>query len=170
MKAISYWLWIVGSVILGLLIFAAGYKYLSATSEKNAELESIESFEGLVNTVNDLCWEVVGNKRIEKLVVYENVQGIYASNDKSKRYTAEELLQKVEASEISEGEYLCIQIKNKRPMCKELECNASLPFLGYNEKNLGFQAIFNRLTGRGNKAEYNLELEKESDKVVVKVK
>lgn len=170
MKGIGYWLWIAGSIIIALLIFSIGYKYISETYKKNTELESLESFERLVNLVNNLCWSFSGNKREYTLTVFETVQGIYASRSNKIKFTENELLEKIKLKEISEGEYLCIQIKNKRIRCEKIECNVSLPFLGFNKEEPNFGNIFNKLVGKGNKFEYKLNLEKTAKKVVVTVR
>ncbi len=170
MKAVSYWLWIAGSVIAGLLVFAAGYKYMSSAWEENAELDALESFEGLVSTVNDLCWSFTGSKREYTLKIYENVLGIYASRSKHEKYKEEELKEKIKNKEISEGDYLCIQIKNKRLKCLHLECNVSLPYLGFLSEDESLQSFLNKLSGKGKFTSCKLNLEKKSLKVEIGVK
>ena len=110
--------------------------------------------------IGNLCWSFIGNRREYTMSVSEYVDGIYTTFDKYEEYTKDQLVGNITAGENSTGNFLCIKIANKRVMCEELYCNATIPFIGSVPEEYSLSILINRLTGKGNVADYYLDFER----------
>jgi len=144
MKAVSYWFWIVGSVLIGLLVFSLAVTQLTQTTQSVSEEKSIEEFNSLHSQINDLCWAFSGNTREFTLSLAENVEAVYASKEKHPSLSLEE----ISKIDISEGSYLCIQIKNKRTECLKTYCNISMPSIVAKPATSSLQSLINKILGK----------------------
>jgi len=160
MKAISEWFWVFAGVLAGLIILSLAVFQIYNTNQALSEQKTLEQFMKMKNIVDNLCWSFSGNVENYEISIAENVEGIYASNDKYTQYSSEELKEKILNQENSFGSYLCIKIKNKRLRCEELYCNASMPFLGNLPSKFSLSSLLNKLIGKGEVSSYPLRLEK----------
>jgi hypothetical protein len=97
----------------------------------------------------------------------ESIEGIYASKDKYTEYKKDELVDNIREGNTSEGNFLCIKIKDKRLKCEEIECNTSMIFVGSLPTELSLSALVNRLLGKGNIFSYELTIVRGLDKVFI---
>jgi hypothetical protein len=169
MKGVSYWFWIVGGVIAGLVIFTIAYQQIVDINRTAVEHRNIEQFNEIGNIADNLCWSSSQNKRDYKVSLSENVGGIYVASDKYEEYYGEELLGKIISGDSGNGNYLCIKVKDKRLQCEELECNTTMPFIGAVPEEFSLSALVNNLIGRGKIYDYNLEFEKVGEDVNIKI-
>jgi hypothetical protein len=165
MKAIAEWMWIAAGVIAGLIIFSIAQNQIYQLNIATIEQRSLEQFYEVKNIIDNLCWSFVGNVREYTLNLGESVEGIYASKDKYTQYKRDELIGK-----ISEGNFLCIKIKDKRLRCEELECNVTIPFLGSVPIQFSLSALVNRLLGKVETFTYELQFNRTEDLVKVNIK
>jgi len=156
MKAVSYWFWIIGSVLIGLLVFALAVTQLMQTTTSVSEEKAIEEFESLHSQINDLCWSFAGNTREFTLTLGESM-AVYASEEKHPQISCEKL-----QSGISEGNYTCIEIKNKRTQCLETYCNVSLPCITAKPATASLHSLIDRVLGKPVVFEYKLLLNRTS--------
>ena len=112
------------------------------------EKKSLEEFENLASKLNDFCLRIIGHEEPLKFEVGEEVVAIYATNSKYEEFGEEKLEEFVKESRESEGKFLCLKLRDRRLICKELNCNVSMPFLGYlpEEFSLSTLIIFKFLT------------------------
>ncbi|MFH7880985.1 MAG: hypothetical protein QXI09_03190, partial [Candidatus Aenigmatarchaeota archaeon] len=155
------WIWIAASIIAGLIIFSLAYNQIVQMNVAITEQKSLEQFEEIANIVNNLCWSFAGNKREYRVVLSENVEGIYAAKTPYEKYRREELIDYILLQQNSFGNYLCIQITNKRTKCKELDCNTSIPFIGSVPEKFSLSMLVNKLMGKGKVSEYLLHFVRE---------
>jgi hypothetical protein len=165
MKAIAEWMWIAAGVIAGLIIFSIAQNQIYQLNIATIEQRSLEQFYEVKNIIDNLCWSFVGNVREYTLNLGESVERIYASKDKYTQYKRDELIGK-----ISEGNFLCIKIKDKRLRCEELECNVTIPFLGSVPIQFSLSALVNRLLGKVETFTYELQFNRTEDLVKVNIK
>jgi hypothetical protein len=170
MKAIAEWIWIAAGVIAGLIIFSIAQNQIYQLNIATIEQRSLEQFYEVRNIINNLCWSFVGNTREYTLNLGESVEGIYASRDKYTEYKRDELIGSISKGKISEGNFLCIKIKNKRLKCEELECNATIPFVGSLPIEFSLSALVNKLLGKGETFTYELVFNRTVELVAVNKK
>ena len=168
MKGVSYWFWIIGGVIGGLLIFTIAFQQLVGMKDTATQQRTQEQFSQIKNNIDNLCWGSPGTKREYTISVSENVEGIYVASSKYKEYETEELTDIILSEGYATGDYLCIKVEDKRLNCEELECDATMPFLGSVPEEFSLTALVNKLTGRGKVFDYHLEFERMGDYVNVK--
>ncbi len=166
MKGISEWFWVFAGILAGLIILSIAYYQISKLSEATQEQKSLEQFSELVNLINNLCWSFEGNVREYELNLADTIEGIYASKDKYTEYEKSELIEKIVSSEISEGNFLCIKVKNRRLKCEELECNTSMPFLGSLPEKFSLSKLLSSLMGK-RVSTYELTLNRSSLGIVI---
>jgi uncharacterized protein (UPF0248 family) len=160
MKAISEWFWVFAGVLAGLLILSLAVSQIYNTNQALSEQKTLEQFLEMKNIINRLCWTFSGNVETYKINVADSVEGIYAAQDKYTQYSSEELKEKVLNKESSFGNFICIKIKNRRLRCEELECNATIPFLGSLPSKFSLSSLINKLMGKGEINTYSLRFEK----------
>lgn len=170
MKGISYWIWIAGGVIVGLIIFAIAYQQIVQIEKSIAEQRSLEHFSEVKNIIDNLCWSFVGNKREYTISLSEDVEGIYTTLNQSEEYKNEQLINKTISGENATGNFLCIKIADKRLKCEEMYCNATMPFMGSVPEEFSLSILINRLTGKGKISDYYLEFERMGNGVNVSLK
>jgi hypothetical protein len=168
MKGVSYWFWIAGGVIAGLIIFTIAYQQIVDITRTAAEHRNLEQFNEIKNIADNLCWNTPGNKREYSVSLSENVEGIYTTSDKYEEYVGEKLLDNIISDDSGTGKYLCIKVKDKRLECEELECNTTMPFIGAVPEEFSLSALVNNLVGKGKIFDYYLEFEKIGEDVNIK--
>ncbi len=164
MRAVSEWFWVIAGIFAGLIIFSIAIFQVSQMNLSIAEQKSLESFEELKNKINNLCWSFSYNKREHILLLSENIEGVYVFESK-KEFSSEELKSLILNKEISKGDFLCIKIKGKRLKCERLECNSSMPFLGYISESPSLSALINKVIKGVSVSENRLLLEREEERV-----
>lgn len=170
MKGISYWVWIAGGVIAGLIIFTIAYQQIVEINRATIEQRSLEQFSEVKHIVDNLCWSFAGNKREYTVSIGDMVEAIYVTIDKYKEYEKKDLVGEILSGKPVLGNFLCIKITDKRVNCEELECNATMPFIGSVPEEFSLSALINKLTGRGKIFDYSLEFERKENIVEIRLK
>ncbi len=163
--SVSIWMWIVGGVIAGLILFTIAYSQLTQTTQSMVKQRSLEQYEELFNQINGLCWSFSENVREYSLILDESVRGIYLTSDKYIEINNSQFIEYISDENISSGYYLCIKVEGKRTNCKKLDCTAKMPYLGAIPTKFSLEALLNKIMGNYEKFEYTLELVKEGDLV-----
>ena len=154
----SIWVWIIGGVIVGLLVFTMAYSHLTQTSKAMMERRSLEQYQELANQINELCWSFSQNKREYSIVLDDSVKGIYVAEDKYEEINETEHIEMIVNETESLGDYLCIEIEGKRKDCIKLDCKTQMPHLGAVPPEFSLSAMINQFMGHYYKFEYDLEL------------
>ena len=165
--SVSKWVWIIGGVVAGLIIFSIAYQQIVQINLSTAEQKSLEGYSGTKSIIDNLCWSFPGNKRKYTLNLGETVEGIYITASRYEEYESEELLNKILTKEESTGNFLCIKIKDKRLRCEELQCNATMPFLGAVPEEYSLIAFLSKLMGKGPVFVYDLNFERKEIEVEI---
>jgi hypothetical protein len=165
MKAIAQWMWIAAGVIAGLIIFSVAQNQIYRLNVATIEQRSLEQFYEVRNIINNLCWSFAGNTREYTLNLGETIEGIYASKDKYTEYKRDELIDSILKGKISQGSFLCRKVKNQRLKCEELECNATMPFIGSVPIKFSLSALVSKLLGKGEVFTYKLQFKRETELV-----
>lgn len=126
--SVSRWIWVVGCILAGLIIFAISYAQLRSASLRFAEKRTFEQFHDLKTQVNDICWSNIGNVENFEIKLADITEAVYTHENE--RGELDNLYQKVLNNEISDGNHICIKMEASDPLCEELDCNVTMPFIG----------------------------------------
>jgi hypothetical protein len=154
MKGISEWIWLIGGIMAAAIVFTIAVTLIQNTMNATIEKTSIQGYEEVVNTINDLCWKFEGNIRNYDFQLGETIEGVYATSDVKKIYESKELTKNIIDGEKSFGENLCIKVKGKRIRCEKLDCNATFPFVGSVPEKFSLSLLVNKLSGKGRIFDY----------------
>lgn len=165
--SVDIWVWIIGGIIAGFLIFIIAYSQLLQTSKSMAEQKSLEQYNELYNQINKLCWTFSGNVGDYSISIDESIRGIYLTEDKHIKINNTELVNKIIDEEISSGSYLCIKVEGKKASCEKLDCKAEIPYLGAVPIEFSLSALVDDIKGNYKKFRYDLRLTRESNLVKI---
>jgi hypothetical protein len=161
MKGISYWFWVVAGIIAGLVIFTLAYQQISQMSIAATEQRSNEQFLEIRDIANNLCMSFSGNTRQYEVQWADTVNGVYAGVDKHQSFTKDVLVQSILLTKNSTGNFLCIDMQDKRLDCEEITCNiTSMPFMGSVPEQFSLSSLISSLMGRGKVFNYRLNFER----------
>lgn len=169
MRGTVVWFWVAAGVIAALIIFSIAYQQILQVNAMIAQQRSVEQFEEIRSRISDLCWSFVGNKRSYRVSLDATVKAIYLARGKHEEYESEQLVKKILNKSESSGSYVCIKIEKKRLRCEELDCNATMPFIGSVPLNFSLSALVKKAMGKPITFDYSLEFERIASGVVVKV-
>ncbi|MFB6088608.1 MAG: hypothetical protein ABEK36_02395 [Candidatus Aenigmatarchaeota archaeon] len=165
----SMWIWVIGGILIGSIIFTISYSQLIATSSRISEQRILEQYGELGNRINDLCWSFVGNEREYKIVINRDTKLVYLSVDED--YVPKNITNLIKENKKSKGNKICVLLGNSRPRCKDLECSAEMTYIGAVPPEESLMAMVKRMMGSEIKYEYTLHLSKKTNrKVEIKTK
>jgi len=168
MKAtVDVWMWIVAGIIAGLLILTLAYSYSLQMINTVTEQSVLEQYDEIYTQTNELCWSYLGNKKEYNLILNKNILGIYLTNDQYIEYNNTQFIDFILDENVSSGNFLCIKIKNKRTICRQLDCNATMPFLGAVPIDFSLTSLINQIKGNPESFEYNMILMRNKDGVTI---
>jgi len=147
MKGIAVWVWVIGGIIVGMVLFASFFQIMSmlvANKESEAAKQNIDD---LASIASSFCEMGPGRSTEKKFTLPNAADKVFASNDQfsismknGRNY----------------GEYLCIKTSDSsNAYCKKADCELEMAF-AINEKTIG--SILNRLLGRYEYSEYNINI------------
>ena len=158
--SVSKWVWIVGGVIAGLIIFSVAYQQIVQINLAKTEQRSFEAYSETKSIIDNLCWSFTGNKREYTLNLAETVEGMYVASGRYEEYENEDIEKWIITKNESTGNFLCIKIKDKRLECQELSCNTTMPFLGSVPEEYSLITFLSKLMGKGPVFVYDLNFER----------
>lgn len=153
--------------MVAMLVFTFIYIQITGISSSAREDRALEDFYELRTRINDLCFSISGSQRTMKTVLTENVEGIYLTRNKTSEI--ENIQEKVENNEISEGNTLCFKTKDQNPYCDNIDCNASMPYIGGLEPEFSIRSLIDDITGGTTTYRYDLLLKKDGGNVTIEL-
>jgi len=154
MKGISVWIWVIGGIIVGLVLFTIFIQFLSyITRVKEIELAK-STFQELVGNARNICKTIGGAAptRLEKTYVFPDaVSNIYSATSASTSAT-------IPLKERSYGRYLCMKIYEET-FCEDVQCEVEMS----NIKNVpSLTTAISKILGRMGINEYRMSITKVS--------
>ncbi|MEM0480645.1 MAG: hypothetical protein QXQ14_00430 [Candidatus Aenigmatarchaeota archaeon] len=134
------------SVTISAFIFA-----FSIYSIESSENKVVESFKNLASKLENLCWSFPFTQEREKIILNENVIAIFSTSD----------ISNLQINEETEGNFICLRIKDKRPICEKLSCNVSMKVITF-EKEKAKNVLFGL-----REYEKYLTLSRSFDKIII---
>jgi hypothetical protein len=124
---------IIFSILLVILLISSSLYLFSILKEEESEKRVFTNFNELVEEFKNLCFSFPGTKREIKFLINEKTIAIFFTNN-IENFDLNEIIKKVKNSEKSEGDFICIIYKNKRPYCEKLPCKVLYKYIGYEAK------------------------------------
>lgn len=149
MKGIAAWIWIITSVILGILVIVIGSTLLFRQYDLTQKQLAVDEFSDFYNKVKTLCAEGgIGEIYYYKITIPENVRAIYVANA-SDKLPPDIVSQLITKSRSSTGNYLCLQFfDDTLPKCGQLDCYANFTYIGNPSLQPTLQSLVARLSGK----------------------
>lgn len=149
MKGIAAWIWIILSVILGILVITFSSTLIINQYDLTQKQLAIDNFQDFYTHVKNVCIQGgIGEVYYYKISVPENTRAIYVSNvsDQLPPDTVSVLITK---SRTSVGNYLCLQFADENiPRCGKFACYANFTYIGTPSLQPTLQSLVARLTGQ----------------------
>lgn len=144
MKGLSVWIWIIGGLIVGMVMFTMFIQLLSYINLSKDREFAKENFGVIVKAAQSVCESREGTI-ITKIVSFpELTKGVYSTNHS--RYFIE--------TGRGLGRYICIQFE-KETLCEEIKCNVEMIVIKP-EKNL--LNLVSRIVGESGYTDFTIKI------------
>lgn len=156
---LSIWMWIVGGLIMGGLIFVGSFYNLTAIGEQVTIQNTQSEFNSINNDISFVCGRAEGTERSREITLHQ-VRALYSaetireSPDESPLFVSEE--------ESSSGEHYCIDFEGPNYECVEHDCNIESNYIG---EPLAGSDMYQ--LGEGGGWSFDLTISKEGDNVKI---
>ena len=147
MKGIAVWIWLIGGIIVGMIMFVLFFQLMSYLTLSRAREDARPSFDDLTSTVNALCEGRPGIQSSKKFVFPDSVSIVYSTSD-PKTY--------VEKNNRTYGKFACLKFQ-KEQFCEGVSCDLEFHPIKAEENLLG---VVDTLLGRSSYQEYLVKLTK----------
>jgi len=133
MKGVSVWLWLIASIVIGLLMLTLALQFIKFITEAKEKDLGKENLDELASHINGLCSSRTGDSVQKNVILPDKVSIVYATNDvkfpsnESKTY----------------GINLCMMFSNEI-ICNYLNCNLEIDTIKNHET---IQTILNQFLG-----------------------
>jgi len=147
MKGISEWMWLIGGVIVGIVMFMLFFQLMSYLTLSKAREDAKRTFEDMVGTLNAMCESKAGTQSSKKFLFPDSVSIVYSTSDPRKI---------IEKNNRTYGKFVCLKFQ-KEQVCEGLKCEVEFHPIRNKENILG---IVDTLLGRSSSQEYLVKLTK----------
>lgn len=164
MKGIAAWIWIIASVVLGILVLTFSSILILNQYDLTQKQNVISQFSDFYVKMKDVCTAGIGDVYFYKLALPEQTRAIYVSNS-SDQLPPAKVSEYVTKSQTAVGNYLCLQFFDENlPRCGEMSCYSNFTYIGTPSLQPTLQNLVARLTGQTpiyyflvqiNKVDYN---------------
>jgi len=134
MKGISIWIWLIASIVIGMLMFAIALQFIKFITEAQERELGKQSLDDLSSNVNGLCGSRTGSSISKTLTLPDKLGVIYATNDVKNQSNATRTY----------GIDLCMFFSNE-VVCNNLNCNVEVETI-INHETL--QSLLNQFLGK----------------------
>ena len=156
----SNWLYTIGGIIIGLLVFTIALKIIFLSIEQSSKQTALSNYNNLYSDLQSVCFQDINNSMTSEIVIPSSVRVLYTSYDEN---ILDSVYYQIKNKEYSKGDYLCLQFKNEQETrCQKLDCNVNIQYMGALDSG-DIQLLVNEILGRSSTKEYNIEIKKNID-------
>jgi len=166
MKGVAEWIWIVISVILGLITITVGSLLLLRQADVVQKQAILQQFSQLGEEMNRACSKGgVGQTTYLSISLPNSARAIYVANA-SDESPPDKVSEYITKGRNGIGTYLCIQFFDENiPRCEAISCDMIFTYIGTPSLKSTLQTILSSLTGNSpmnsfylllNKTDYHL--------------
>jgi hypothetical protein len=151
MKGIAAWIWIVGSLILGLMIFIMGSTLFFNQLEIRLKQSAIDNFYDLTYKIKRTCIEGgLGEVyHYKTFAVPETVKAVYSTND-SEQMPPDKVSLYISDGRSASGKYFCIShFGDDLPICQAVDCSLDVTYMGSPSAKPSIFSMVARLVSEG---------------------
>lgn len=132
MKAeISTWIWILGTTVMGMMIFTIGMTIAGSHIKDTQRYMAIQEFSNFLSKTKMVCQGGVENIYPHKATFPQDIKAIYSSEIKGP--PPDKVSVYIRQENRSLGKYMCIQFFGSEPSCEppeSLPCKINMSYLG----------------------------------------
>jgi len=151
MKGIAVWIWIIGSLILGLMVFVMGSTLFFNQLEIRLKQSATDNFDDLSSKILRTCIEGGFGEvyHYKNFPVPEIIRAVYSAND-SEQMPPDKVALYISNSRSGTGNYFCINyFGDDLPRCKPMSCYIDATYMGTPSAKPNIFSIVTRLVSEG---------------------
>lgn len=149
MKGIAAWIWIIMSVVLGILVVVLGSTLIFNQLDLTQKQLAIDEFTDFAGKIKTVCTEGgVGEIYYYKISVPEKTRAIYISNF-SDQLPPDKVSDFITKGKSALGTYVCMQFFDENlPRCVQISCYTNFTYIGTPSLQPMLQSLVARLSGQ----------------------
>lgn len=149
MKGVAAWIWIVMSVVLGILVLTFGATLILNQLDLAQKQLAITQFSDFSGKVKTTCTEGgIGQTYYYKISIPEKIRAVYISNY-SDQLPPDKVSDFITKGRTSLGNYVCMQFFDENiPRCEQLACYTNFTYIGTPSLQPTLQSLLARLSGQ----------------------
>jgi hypothetical protein len=146
MKGIAAWIWIIMSVVLGIVVTVFGAKLILDQLSSTQKEVAVENYYDLFYKVTNVCGKGgIGEIYHYKMALPDSVTAIYIGNS-SQDFPPPTVPVLVSSGSMAVGDYFCIKFAAENiPHCEALSCNVDMTYFGTPSLKSDLPALIARL-------------------------
>jgi hypothetical protein len=170
-KGMASWIWVIGSVIFGLIIFYAGYTLIGSMMKTGADEMLQSELSDLHAALRRSCVsEGAGSRTTHEISIPERVKAVYIAKS-NRSPPPDKVSTLISDRETSAGNYLCYQLmsgeSNLPKRCWELPCEINMTYVGTPTLKVTLATRLAYLMGERNIFSYRYTITKTGEKKVI---
>jgi hypothetical protein len=159
-KGIASWIWVIGSVLFGLVIFYAGYVLISGQINGSANNMMLGQVSNLKVELNRICISGgIGSETTKEVSLPESIKAVYAARSE-RSPPPDKVSVLISNKESYSGNYLCYQLANVETnvpeRCWNVSCTVNFTYIGTPTMKKTLTSVLSGLMG--NTPVYNYQL------------
>jgi hypothetical protein len=148
MKGVAAWIWIIMSVVLGILVVVFGSTLIFNQLDLTQKQLAIDEFTDFAGKIKTVCTEGVGEIYYYKISIPEKTRAIYVSNF-SDQLPPDKVSDFITKGKSSLGTYVCMQFFDENlPRCVQISCYTNFNYIGTPSLQPLLQSLVARLSGQ----------------------
>ena len=161
MKGIANWIFVIGSVILGLSIFFIGTDLLInqfRLEQKQTVMEEMQDFSNKLKVACNTGGKY--QKYYYNIILPDNVRSVYVAN-KSYELPPDKVSVLISEQKTAIGNHTCIQFFNDDlPICENIGCRMNFTYIGSPSLKTTLQTLIAKLSGDEVNYKFRIAIEK----------
>jgi len=168
MKGVAAWIWIVVSVVLGIVVVIFGSKIIFDQLSSTQKQVSIQNFYDIFYKTRNMCLKGgIGELYRYKIALPESVIAIYTANSSDEPPPAKVSVF-ISSRTMAIGNFFCIKFNEENiPRCEPLSCNINMTYFGTPSQKEDLFSILSRLAQGSPVFNYDLLLNKTNSSFIV---
>jgi len=171
MKGVASWIWVVGSVLFGLILLFAGYVLITGQLQTGTDRMILGEVSNLQVEVKRVCVsEGIGAIRTYEISLPESIKAIYAARSEYSP-PPDKVSVLISNRESGSGSYLCYQLasnENNLPKkCWNFSCSLNFTYIGTPTMKRTITSEIARILGNTPIYTYKLHISKTSEHSVL---
>jgi hypothetical protein len=168
MKGIAAWIWIVSSVLLGIIIVVLGSKLIINQIQVQEKHDILKQTDTFFKKLEDVCIKGgLGEMYGLQMTIPDITKAIYLGND-AEEFPPDKVSVYISEGASAIGSYLCFQFFDENiPRCLKLHCQSNMTYIGTPSLKLDLSTniarILSRLSGTSPVYKYHIVINKTDD-------